>query len=307
MVNRRLVDYLKKGLEKGYSLDSLKSLLLKHGFSEKDIDDSIKTVTKKTFDRKLLTRYFIVVILALTIFFFFTRILSIREKPVFNLEERLPIYKQWAYENYLKRPEYLEEINRCKAIVNQDVNLCNEDMNCIAEYRFVIAHLNNEEEECNKIPYTKYTIFEKNVCIASINHDISKCSDAKNKEICEYFVNGDISSCLKFQPEDSGDDCDDIYILVNKAIKNNDINECNNIKGSFTKETCVALLSGNEKNCTEERATYIAYSIMASEFKNSSFCEMIEFRDEKESCLNRLNCELIKNKREKEECLKEFR
>ena len=46
MANNHLSEWLKQGLQKGYSLNELKERALKHGYSEKEVNDAIAKIKK---------------------------------------------------------------------------------------------------------------------------------------------------------------------------------------------------------------------------------------------------------------------
>jgi len=48
MVDKRVADYIKKGLKRGYDVDALKKALIKEGWPAAEVNDAIKTATGRT-------------------------------------------------------------------------------------------------------------------------------------------------------------------------------------------------------------------------------------------------------------------
>lgn len=68
MVNNRLLEWLKTGIESGYSIEELKKKAIEKGYSEKQVDDALKKIKKKLRIFLLLIFIFLIV---LAVFFYF--------------------------------------------------------------------------------------------------------------------------------------------------------------------------------------------------------------------------------------------
>lgn len=44
MINEKLVDYLKVNIEKGYTIEQLRTLLIQNGYSSADIDEAVNYI-----------------------------------------------------------------------------------------------------------------------------------------------------------------------------------------------------------------------------------------------------------------------
>ena len=76
MVNEDILNWLKNGLEKGYSLKDLEQQMLKKGFSKKDVNEALDKMGKRKFSIKTVAVVFITLIILGAFVYFAAELLS---------------------------------------------------------------------------------------------------------------------------------------------------------------------------------------------------------------------------------------
>jgi len=188
----------------------------------------------------------------------------------------------------------------CSAIVNNDASFCEKqkgkDMEtgdqssieqCLFDY-YKIAYLITGEYHCDKLSGDK-----RLVCEAMYSDDINKCSVIKDSDyagLCNLLLGkATESDCNKLKDEDKGLCLIELHTI--NAVRDNDVNQCNNIKQEKYRRRCVAILTNDADLCRVRASDCLDESYFRG--MDEAKCEFITNLEAKDMCLKTVQKQVL--------------
>ena len=283
MANKKILLYLKEGIKRGHSIFSLQKALVKQGFKASDVNTAVKEFKKPSppsapsqNQKKIPTKTILIIIILVAIvgttFYFKDNMIKLTSTGV--IEEKLTEMEKCMQSE-------MPTFDMCLASAKNDLNIC-EGMEK-KDYGTLKRPIKSIIADCIESLYSIRMIKEKNIqvcnnikdkyqkefCLAFVNKDITRCSNALNKNnpdrieeeaLCRAFVNDDVKECdlvkgekrvstiAPDQPESPYEDCLDSF-YTKKAIESKDKTYCEKIISLEAKGECLAAVTGKTSYC----------------------------------------------------------
>lgn len=311
MVDKKLIDYIKKELDSGFSIKRIKEALSKKGYDSDVVNDAINIIKpelpsqkKQIVIKPIIIGGLLLLIVIIGIIFFSIKTIKVDEKmPALNddlsvevdekmqvLNDDLPIdIQKELIDKFLDEcVKEDEEYWKCTALIKEDVTDCYYDLlaerqitECTDDYHFYTAIKKSKSDICSNIDRPEL----KSRCLKITGSD--KCDEDL---LCNAITNNDVDNC-------KGDiDCiEDFYII--DAFKTQNMAACDNIdtKG-LIKTFCKAITEKNPDSCkkivNEDCGNRINFRL-AETNNDFSYCDEIVEEEVKESCEVNLNSKIL--------------
>ncbi|MFH1642953.1 MAG: hypothetical protein ABIC04_08725 [Nanoarchaeota archaeon] len=279
MAKKEVIDYVKKELGKGFSLEKVKKKLKEVGYSQDDIDGSAVAATERKklyFSKKVLfISILAVVIIVLATFSLKVdvesdgiKISPIQEDSGEGITEtpkavESPVEPETDYEKM-----YQDEFEKCV-----DKSLSSREYKCISRVTgnlslcdaYLLENRSDKRDSCIDNYYLTRCFVDGNcLCDKTTGKDAKIVCEAfrnKNSEICDSCEDFHWATTCKAMLSENLDicevegevherDCKDSVLEI-LATRNKNISLCNNIVDNHYKIQCKALAESNPEICTE--------------------------------------------------------
>lgn len=296
MVNNAITRYLKKGLKKGYSINSLREALLKQGHHATDVNEAIEQIsptTKTGVGKKLAVVVIIIIaVIALVVaaILFYPRI-----PKAAAVYANKSIVMEYAVDSLNDSLEgcstKLNKFYTCMASGKDNASICD-------------SYKAEAEEECKEVQENCcYDLYHEKLAI--LKNDASLCekiTDAEKKSSCLKFIESDVSGkCFGdlsdlhktaqcFTSETGLPLLEDGTIesyYFDRALNNNDRNACQMIESNNMKLICIGIVDKNPSVCSKLKnleEKYGCFSSLARFNDNISICDEIGDKSLIEKC-----------------------
>lgn len=285
MVNSTIINYLKEGLKKGYSLNSLKESLLKQGYSSSDVDDAAKEAIGKKEIKLRTPKYAVLLLVMLAVIigaYFGIKILGPTAPKGLSPEGKRLWQELLNYTDYSLDYYYLN-IAVAFAVKNNNFLICEVLRNQRLKDRcfFNVVTALGDIAPCDKIqdPGFKMSCYQF-VSVESNKPQVCEEFDEESdRDICYTnfaLMKNDRSICEKA----SGD-----WLNICNAALSKDITYCEKIVNQNLRWFCIAALTNDISAC--EKVGYENYMINKDECyfsvgereENETFEKNLSIRD----------------------------
>lgn len=273
MADKKLEDYIKKELRKGFSEEKIKKVLLKAGHPKEAIEEAFKAVKSKKIpinNKKLiiLVSCFIIIVIAISFY--------IKKAPYKETEEGITVPTETResstelteddMQKVLQVQAELKDCLRenvrwgygCLALVLNNEKLCNKLTNsnpCYYKVGWKKALPTNNSNYCNIMSEPP-----RNFCKIVAGNNINECyllEELEGRINCKAILNNDIKKCEDLN-NDNKTNCK-IFFLTLKSIRLKK-DYCEEIKDltedSISYNNCKSYLNIDPQRCIIENADY---------------------------------------------------
>jgi hypothetical protein len=172
------------------------------------------------------------------------------------------------------------------ALADNDINYCEKKQNadtrekCVEDFISLSALRKKDISLCSNLDNTNI----KNMCLAFLEKDISKCSSIEQEYLCRALVSNDASICSS--SANTTECSNDFYYL--SAIGEQDAALCELIIQPFAKAKCEAVVKGDSsiyKEFVKEKVYDHTYINIALSTLDESLCKKIKDNVIKQACI----------------------
>lgn len=277
MANNTIVNYLKEGLEKGYSLNSLKEALLKQGYPASDVNGAIKQISPpkaKASKKPVIIAVIIISIIAVVVaaLLIYPRLRKPAPEGLEPWEEEL--WQELLTYTNSDYDDYYTDIAVQFAFKKNDSSVCmvlrTTELrdNC---FKF-LAQTSKNLLLCGKISDKG----EKGMCYGSSESallcDDAYGSDPRGKAECYSYVarrNNKSETCEMLAGIDKE------WCYINIAIPENDSSVCGEM-GSEWANACLAVINHDATYCEKITNENVKWMCVAELTNDTSICEKVK-------------------------------